>query len=477
MKMTGTFFIFAKRLIVPIQSIFQGSLMFPSSIYQKRRDELKQRLGSGVILIPGNEESPMNYPANTYDFRQDSTFLYYFGIDLPGLAGIIDIDDNRETLFGNDHSPEDTVWAGPQESVANKALSAGIDRSLPPGKLTGELFRAAAAGQIHFLPQYRVENQVRIAAWCGLDDPGQVGKKASIDLVKAVAAQRTLKCAEEIAEIEAALDISYEMYDLADKIVKPGIFEYEVSGAVDGIRSAKGSASPFSTICTVHGEVLHGTSHHTMIRSGDLLLLDSGADSPNHYASDITRTFPVGREMTSLQKDIYNLVLGAQTGAIAMMKPGVTFRNVHLQASKIIAHGMKRLGFMKGDYDAAVEAGAHALFFPHGLGHLLGLDVHDMQGLGEDHIGYDESIKRSEQFGLSNLRFAKCLEPGMVLTVEPGIYCIPSLIAQWRECNRFVEFIDYSAIEKHFHFTGIRIEDDVLVTEQGSRILGKPIPK
>jgi len=451
--------------------------MFPSSIYQKRRDELKQKLGSGVVLLPGNEESPMNYPANTYDFRQDSTFLYYFGIDLPGLAGIIDIDNNDETLFGNDLSPEDTVWAGPQESVVDKALSAGIDRSLHLDRITGELSRAAAAGRIHFLPQYRVENQVRISAWCGLDDPEQVGKMASIDLVKTVAAQRMLKSAEEIAEIEAALDISFEMYALARNIVKPGIYEYEVAGAVEGLRSAKGSASPFSTICTVHGEVLHSNSQRNLMNSGDLLLLDCGAESPNHYASDITRTFPVGKTMSALQREIYAIVLAAQADAIAMMKPGVPFCDVHLQASKIIAHGMKRLGFMKGDCDAAVEAGAHALFFPHGLGHLLGLDVHDMQGLGEDHIGYDDSIKRSEQFGLSNLRFAKRLEPGMVLTVEPGIYCIPSLIAQWRDQKNLTDFIDYASIEKHFHFSGIRIEDDVLVTEQGSRILGKPIPK
>jgi Xaa-Pro aminopeptidase len=451
--------------------------MFPSSIYKKRRAILKQKLGSGIILLPGNEPSPMNYPSNTYDFRQDSTFLYYFGIDLPGFAGIIDIDNNRETLFGNDASPDDIIWTGSQESVADKARSAGIGRSLPLDKIPEELTSAITAGRVHFLPQYRIENQIKIATWCGLDDLESVEEKASIELIKAVVAQRTIKSAEEIAEIEAALSVSYDMYALAAKIAKPGIYEYEVAGAVDGLRSAKGSASPFSTICTVHGEVLHGNSRGNRMKSGDLLLLDCGADSPNHYASDITRTFPVDGEMTSPQKDIYTIVLEAQMSAIAMIKPGVLFRDVHLHASKIIADGMKRLGFMKGDYDAAVEAGAHTLFFPHGLGHLLGLDVHDMQGLGEDHIGYDESIRRSAQFGLSNLRFAKRLEPGMVLTVEPGIYCIPTLISQWRGQNKFADYIDYAAIERHFHFTGIRIEDDVLVTGHGSKILGKPIPK
>jgi Xaa-Pro aminopeptidase len=366
---------------------------------------------------------------------------------------------------------------GLRESVAEKAQSAGLDRSLPLDKIPEELSEAVLAGRVRFLPPYRAENSIRIADWCGLDGPQSVAKSASIDLIKAVAAQRTVKTAEEIAEIEAALDISYDMYALAGKIAKPGIYEYEVMGAVEGLRSAKGSANSFSAICTVHSEVLHGRPYYNKMQAGDLLLLDCGAESPNHYASDITRTLPVSGTFSALQRDIYTIVLAANTGAIAMMKPDVLFLEVHLYAARIIVDGLKQLGFMKGDTQAAVEAGAHALFFPHGLGHLLGLDAHDMEGLGEDHIGYDESTRRSRQFGLAFLRFAKKLEPGMALTVEPGIYFIPSLIAHWRGQNLHPEFIDYEAVEKHLDFTGIRIEDDVLVAPQGSRIMGKQIPK
>jgi Xaa-Pro aminopeptidase len=452
--------------------------MFSCCTYTQRRSELKKMVRSGIILVPGHDEAPMNYSANTYDFRQDSTFLYYFGLDKPGLFGMIDIDNGREIIFGNDYTLEEIIWRGPQESVADKAALAGVTKTLPLLALENEIQIGRGKGRaIHFLPQYRSENRIRMAALCGYGSAAEFESNMSIDLVKAVVAQRSLKSEEEVDEIEEAIAVSADMHALAKRITRPGIYEYEVAGAVQVLRGAKGSSSPFPTVCTVHGEVLHGHSHHNRMRQGDLLVLDCGADSPSHYASDITRTLPVGGRFGELQKQVYSIVLDANTSAASMMKPGVMFRHVHLHAARIIADGMKQLGFMKGDVEAAVEAGAHALFFPHGLGHLLGLDVHDMEGIGEKYTGYDDTVKRGEQFGLASLRFAKKLEPGMVLTVEPGIYFMPWLVAYWKSENRHTDFINYAKVEQYIDFTGIRIEDDVLVTGQGSRVLGKPIPK
>jgi len=296
-------------------------------------------------------------------------------------------------------------------------------------------------------------------------------------LIKAVVAQRSLKSDEEVVEIEKALDISHEMYQLAMQNTKVGKYEKEVAGAVEGLVLSRGSQISFPIIFTIHGEVLHGHSHENLMKAGDLLVLDSGAESPLHYASDITRTFPASGKFTPLQKDIYQIVLAANLGAIEKMSPGISFKEVHLHAAKIIAENLIQLGFMKGNPDDAVAAGAHALFFPHGLGHQLGLDVHDMEALGENFVGYDETVKRSDQFGLAYLRFAKILEPGLVLTVEPGIYFMPELIAQWKAQHKHADFINYNKAEKTIGFGGIRVEDDVLVTKNGFRVLGKPIAK
>ncbi len=451
--------------------------MFDRNTYVQRRAKLKEQIGSGLILFLGNEESPMNYAANTYNFRQDSSFLYYFGLDFPGLAAIIDIDNNQETIFGYDFTVDDMVWMGPQEKLAVKAERVGVANAAPNEKLA-ETMRAALQQRrkIHFLPQYRPENLIKIEDLIGIHH-GVVNNYASVDLIKAVVAQRSIKSDEEVRQIELALDISYEMYSMAMKIIKPGMYEHEVYGQIEGLLLAKGSAISFPVIFTVHGEVLHGHSHANVMKAGDLLVMDSGAESPLHYASDITRTFPVGGKFTPLQKDIYNVVLNAQLEAIEMMKPGVLFRDVHLHAARVIADGMKQLGFMRGNVDDAVKEGAHALFFPHGLGHQLGLDVHDMEGLGENYVGYNSKIQRSKQFGLAYLRFAKELLPGHVLTVEPGIYFMPELIAQWKSEGKHKAFINYDKVEATIGFGGIRIEDDVLVTSNGHRVLGKPIPK
>ena len=455
--------------------------MFKPETYIDRRKILKKQVQSGVILLPGNGDAPMNYPANTYQFRQDSTFLYYFGLDLPGCAAIIDIENGEELLFGDDCTVEDIVWMGPQPQFSETAKKSGItgtSRTFPAGRLE-EIMQAIVRGKrkVHYIPQYRPENAVKIAGFLGVP-LAEVNKNASVELVRAIAGQRAIKSGEEIEQIEMALDVAFDMYALAMKRAKPGMYEYEVAGAMEGLRSARGSESPFPTILTVHGEVLHGHSHRNLMKAGDLLVIDAGAESPLHYASDSTRTIPIGGRFNTMQKDIYGIVLAAQQAAVGMMRPGVLFRDVHLRAAGVVAQGMKKLGFMKGDPAEAVKAGAHALFFPHGLGHLLGLDVHDMENLGEDLVGYDATVKRSGQFGFAYLRFAKKLEPGMVLTVEPGIYFMPELIGQWKSQKKLEEFINYAAVEKNRRdFHGIRIEDDVLITESGSRILGKPIAR
>jgi Xaa-Pro aminopeptidase len=452
-------------------------MMFEPKVYIDRRKKLKQQVGSGVVLLPGNGESPMNYPANAYPFRQDSTFLYYFGLDLPGCAAIIDIDSGDDLLFGDDFTLEDIVWMGPQKPFSETAERAGIYRTFPVSGLEEKMRKVVRdKRRVHFIPQYRAENAVKIGGYLGMP-LSEVNKNASAELVRAVAGQRGIKSGEEVEQIETALEIACDMYALAMKLAKPGVYEYKVAGAMEGLRSARGSESPFPTILTVHSEVLHGHSHCNRMKAGDLLIIDAGAESPLHYASDSTRTIPVSGRFNSLQKDIYNIVLAAHEAGVAMMRPGVLFRDVHLRAAGVIAEGMKQLGFMTGDTDEAVKAGAHALFFPHGLGHLLGLDVHDMENLGEDLVGYDAAMKRSDQFGLAYLRFAKKLEPGIVLTVEPGIYFMPGLVGQWKSQKKFERFINYAAVEKNIGFGGIRIEDDVLITGTGSRILGKLIAR
>lgn len=451
--------------------------MFNPEVYIERRKTLKEKIKTGIILFPGNEESPMNYTANTYHFRQDSSFLYYFGLDVPGLSALIDIDNDQEIIFGYEYTVDDIVWMGPQEPLAEKAGWAGVKQALPLEKLEEKVKEAISAKRhLHYLPQYRHDNIIKLEKLSGIHN-SEINKKVSEDLIKAVVAQRSYKSEEEIKEIELALDISYDMNTLAMRMSKPGIYEYEVAGAVAGIAFSRNSFSSFPIIFSSQVQVLHGHSHNNLMKERDVLVLDSGAESPLHYASDITRTYPVSGKFTDIQKDIYNVVFQANTQTIEMMKPGVLFRDVHLHAAKVIADGMKHLGFMKGDTGEAVAAGAHALFFPHGLGHQMGLDVHDMESLGEDYVGYDETVKRSDQFGFAYLRYGKELKPGFVLTVEPGVYFMPELINLWKSQNKFTDFINYEKVEEHIGFTGMRIEDDILTTQDGHRVLGKPIPK
>jgi Xaa-Pro aminopeptidase len=451
--------------------------MFDSKVYVERRQLLKKQVKSGLLLFPGNNESPMNYTANPYHFRQDSNFLYFFGLDKPGFFGLIDIDEDKDYIFGYDFTIDDIIWMGPQPTVKELAKGVGVNKTGSNQQLSEKIDAAIAAGRnVHFTPPYRAENMLQLEKLLGISS-ANLKKYASLELIKAIVAQREIKSDDEVKEMEKALDISSDMYTTVMQMAFAGIYEREITGKMEGIVGAFGSSISFPIILSINGETLHNHYHGNKLEKGKLLVADSGAESPLHYASDITRTFPVGGSFSQQQRDVYQAVLDSQIAAIDAMKPGVTYKEIHLQTAKIIANGLKGLGLMKGDMDAAVKAGAHALFFPHGLGHQIGLDVHDMEDLGENHVGYDDTVSRSDQFGLAYLRFAKTLAPGHVITVEPGCYFIPALIDLWKEEKKFSEFINYNEVEKYKGFGGIRIEDDVLVTKDGHQVLGKPIPK
>jgi Xaa-Pro aminopeptidase len=451
--------------------------MFKTETYSERRKRLKKQVASGVVVFPGNDEAPMNYPGNAYPFRQDSSFLYFFGLDTPGLAGVIDVEADADVIYGDDITLEDVIWMGELPKLRERALEVGVTKTASLAQLA-ETLRGAAARRrrIHYLPPYRAEIRVKLAEWLGIP-AGAVRKDASDDLIRAVVAQRSTKSDEEIAEVEKALDVTREMYLAAMKMARPGVYEREIVGAIDGLALARGFPTAFPTILTINGQVFHNLDHGHKLEKGRLLVIDAGVSTPKGYASDITRTLPTGGKFTPRQRDIYEVVLAGQSHALGMIRPEVMHKDIHLAAAWVMAQGLKELGLMKGEIDDAVEAGAHALFFPHGLGHMLGLDVHDMEGLGENFVGYDDTVERSDQFGLAYLRMARRLEPGFVLTCEPGIYFIPPLIDRWRKEARFGDFIDYEKVETYKDFTGIRIEDDVLVTASGNRVLGTPIPK
>lgn len=451
--------------------------MFSAKTYIQRREILKKKIKSGIILFLGNSEAPMNYKDNTYPFRQDSTFLYYFGIDRPDLAAIIDLDENKETIFGDDYTIDDIVWMGQRKSIKQQAAKCGVKNTgstLDLEKVCEAAFKQGR--KIHFVPQYRYDNILKIHKLLGIA-PKHGNDYASTQLIKAIAEQRQVKSKEEIAEIEKAIEISYEMQTTAMRFAKPGMLERDIMGFISGLAMSLGSGISFPVIFSRNSEILHNHFYGNKLKDGDLVVNDSGAESELHYASDITRTFPVSGKFSSKQKDIYELVLISQLVAISEIKPNVTYRSVHLKAAETMVDGLKSLGLMKGNSKSAVEAGAHALFFPHGLGHLLGLDVHDMENYGENNFGYDEKLKRSTQFGLKYLRYAKPLVPGVVLTVEPGIYFIPALIDQWEAEKKHIDFINYDKVKEYKNFGGVRIEDDVVVTNNGARVLGKPIPK
>ncbi len=451
--------------------------MFKAETYIERRKQLAKKVGSGLLVFLGNEECPMNYAANAYHFRQDSTFLYFFGLDSPGLAAVMDLDENRTVIFGDDISLEDVIWMGHLPKLKERAAGVGVKRTAPRAAFAEYVRKARESGRtVHFLPPYRPGSADELAAVTAIPQQ-QLKVRASEVFIRSVVDLRMVKSREEVAEIEAALDVTWDMYSLAFRFCRRGHFEYEVAGAMEAAALCRGVRPAFPLIVTVNGQTLHNHAHDNLLTAGRLLVADAGAESARHYASDITRTIPVGGRFSRRQRDIYEIVSAAQEAGIRTMRPGVTFKEAHLKAAGVIASGLKDLGLMKGDPAEAVNAGAHALFFPHGLGHNMGLDVHDMENLGENYVGYDRTVERSQQFGLAYLRMARELKPGYVLTVEPGIYFIPALFEKWRSEGKFREFIAYDRVEKYLDFGGVRIEDDVLVTDKGRRVLGKPVPK
>lgn len=451
--------------------------MFNAATYVERRKLLRKSVGSGLMIFLANEEAPMNYPANTYHYRQDSSFLYFFGLSSPGLAAAVDADEGTDTLYGTDIGIEDIIWEGQLPKIKDRALEVGVRRTKPRAAFDEDVRRALAAGRtVHFLPPYRADAKIALSELLALP-VGELKAKASPAFIKAAVDQRLFKSKEEVREMETAVTVSREMYLAAMKLAKPGRYEYQVSGAMEGIALAYGCHLAFPPIVTVNGQIFHMHAHDNLLAKGRMLVCDCGAEAPSGYASDITRSIPVGGKFSARQRSIYEIVLAGQVAAIKAIKPGVNFKDIHLQTARLMAEGLKGLGLMKGDPAEAVAAGAHALFFPHGLGHNIGLDVHDMENYGENHVGYGEKVERSAQFGLAYLRMARELKPGHALTVEPGLYFIPALYAQWRKEKKHRDFIAYDAVEKFLDFGGVRIEDDVLVTGNGRRVLGPPIPK
>lgn len=455
--------------------------MFAPETYVQRRERLRARIRSGIAVFLGNDESPMNYAANVYPFRQDSTFLYFFGIDEPHLAAVLDFEEGTECLFGDDPGLDDIVWTGPRPLLRDRAAAVGVARTAPSRELEQVVSRAARQDRtIHLLPPYRAEHSLRCGTPAPEGDPsrGWLGyTRPSEQFIRAVVEQRSVKSTEEIEQIGSALEISARMQTTAMKLARPGVFEYEVAGTMAGILASCGVRPAFQPIVSRHGEIMHNPYYDNRLQAGDLVINDSGAESPLRYASDITRTIPVGGTFSPRQKEIYSIVLDAQEQAIAAARPGIEWRAVHRLAAVALMEGLKELGLVKGDPQEAVAAGAHTLFFPTGLGHMMGLDVHDMEPLGEDYVGYTDTIQRNPAFGWCYLRLAKPVEPGFVITVEPGIYFIPKLIERRQADGKYTQFVDYDKIATYRDFGGIRIEDDILITPDGCRILGPHIPK
>lgn len=450
--------------------------MFSPDAYIARRQFLKQNVQEGLILLLGNVDVPMNYGDNTYHFRQDSSFLYFFGLDFQRLAGVIDTESGEETIFGDEVSMEDIIWMGPQVSLAEKAAAVGISRTDTYQNLFVVVEKAIQAGRkIHFLPPYRAENKLLLSKLLGIL-PSKLKTYSSLELIKLIVAIRSVKEEQEIAEIRRACAVGYQMHVTAMKMAKAGVWEQTIAGTIEGIANSGGGMVSFPVILSQNGETLHNHDHSQILQNGRLLLVDAGAETGSHYASDFTRTIPVSGKFTQKQREIYEIVLAANNCGRKLTQPGSTYLSVHLAAAEVIASGLKDIGLMKGDVKEAVRNGAHALFMPHGLGHMLGLDVHDMEDLGQIYVGYDDETRPVDQFGTAYLRMGRKLQPGFVVTNEPGIYFIPALIEKWKSEKINADFINFDRLLDYLDFGGIRLEDDILVTETGSEILGDRIP-
>lgn len=454
--------------------------MFSKDVYARRRQTLVAKMADsaaegkrGIALFIGNTEAPAQYKDNCYKFRQDSTWLYFFGIDQPLYAAIIDLDNGNETIFANDVEIGDIIWMGPQPSVASVAASVGVEKSAPYTDLNAAVAKVLAEGRpVHFVKPSRYYNTMKIASLlgCGTDE---VAGRFSLALTKAIISMRLVKEDCEIEVIDDACNLGYEMHTVARNSIVPGIIEQEIVGKMDGVTLSKGWGVSFPTILTQHGETLHNHLHDKIIEPGKLMVIDAGAESNVHYASDFTRTYPTSGKFTAKQREIYQIVCDCNEFAFSMTRPGISYREVHLKTMHLMLEELRALDIVRGDVQDMVEAGIAGLFMPHGLGHNMGLDVHDMEDYGENYVGYDDDQSRSPQLGLGSLRMARKLVPGNVITDEPGIYFIPALIEKWKSEKTDQGFVNYQKLESYYDFGGIRLEDDVLVTADGARRLGK----
>ena len=449
-------------------------MLFDRETYIQRRAVLRQAVGSCLILLTGNNDSPANYPSNVYSFRQDSTFLYYLGLHREGLAAVIDVEEGEEWLLGDDIDIDDIVWFGQVDSVADMAAQTGVAKSGPMKELTRLVTRALEQGRtVHFLPPYRHDWMIRLMDLTGIH-PSQQRDAASLTLIKAVVAQRSVKSEGEIAEIERACAIGYEMHTTAMRLCKPGVTEQYIGGVLSGIASGRGCMVSFPSIVTMHGEIMHGNPSPRALEAGRLMLCDAGAETNENYCSDNTRTTPISGRFTQRQREIYSIVEDCHDLALSLARPGMKWWDVHFDVCRLMVDRLKELGLMKGDTEEAVQAGAHAMFMPHGLGHMMGMDVHDMEGLGQIYVGFDDEVRpRLDQFGTNCLRMGRRLQEGFVVTDEPGIYFIPALIDEWKATGHCAEFLNFPLLETYKDFGGIRIEDDLLITRDGCRFLGE----
>lgn len=447
--------------------------MFAKEIYTQRREELKKSVSSGIVLLLGNGEAAVNYAGNDYAFRQDSSFIYYVGLDTPDLAYVLDIDNNKEYVLGNELTIDDIIWMGNLPSLKDRAAETGIDTVLPFSQLASLLDKNR---KIHYLKPYRYRNQLILSELLDKKTDATIAEY-SVELTKVIIKMRLIKSAEELAELEDAGKTGYAMHIVAMKMCQPGVSEREIAGMIEGLAISEGSRVSFPTILSMNGQTLHNHDHSGILEPGRLMLCDAGSENLNHYASDFTRTTAVGGDYSQRQKNIHNIVLKALNDSIALARPGITYKSVHRNAYKIVFKGLRDLGLLKGNTEEALNAGVPALFMPHGLGHAMGLDVHDMEDLGETLVGYDDEIQRDTLFGYKSLRFGKRLEPGHVLTVEPGIYFVPQLIEKWEKEKINTDFINFSEVKKYLDFGGIRLEDDIVITEKGCRLVyGKRLP-
>lgn len=447
--------------------------MFTKETYIKRREQLKKTVADGILLFLGNDECGVNYEDNTYPFRQDSTFLYFFGLPYAGLSAVIDLDNGDEIIFGDELSIDHIVWMGTQPTLREKSERVGITANQPSKNLEVYLKDALAKGRkVHFLPPYRAEHRIKLAELLGYMPTAQ---QSSVPFIRAVVNLRNYKTAEELVEIEKACDVTSDMHLKAMQMLRPGMRESDVVGALTDIALSAGGGLSFPIIATINGQTLHNHYHGNIVKEGDMLLVDAGAETEMGYAGDMSSTIPVSKKFTARQKEVYDIQVASHIAAVNALRPGIPFKEVYELSAKVIVEGMKSLGIMKGDADDAVREGAHAMFFPCGLGHMMGLDVHDMENLGEVYVGYDGEPK-STQFGRKSLRLGRKLEEGFVLTIEPGVYFIPELIDLWKGEKRFIDFINYDKLETYKDFGGIRNEEDYLITSDGARRLGKQIP-